>query len=204
MKGSERQGTLQRKTKETTISVSLNLDGSGKRDIHTGVGFFDHMLAQFAEHSCIDVSVNVQQGDTHIDDHHTVEDVGIVMGIALLKALGTCEGIVRYASSLLPMDDALISCALDCSGRSYIFWDVAFTAEKVGTFDVELVQEFFRALIANSGITAHLSKVRGSNSHHIAEATFKAFAVALRHCIEIDSVKFGRVPSTKGILGWEK
>jgi imidazoleglycerol-phosphate dehydratase len=194
-----RQATLTRKTAETAIEVSVNLDGTGQYDNRTGVGFFDHMLDQLARHSLIDLKVEAA-GDTHIDDHHTVEDVGIALGKAMAQALGDKRGIRRYGSCLLPMDDTLVRVALDLSGRPYLVWEVAFTAPKIGTFDTELVSEFFTAFAVNGGITLHVDGLRGVNSHHIAEAAFKAVARALREAIEPDPRKGDEIPSTKGTL----
>jgi imidazoleglycerol-phosphate dehydratase len=194
-----RKATVSRKTAETAIEVSLNLDGTGKYDNRTGVGFFDHMLDQLARHSLIDLTVTAK-GDIHIDDHHTVEDVGIALGKALVQALGDKRGIRRYGACLLPMDDTLVRTALDLSGRPYLAWEVAFTAPKIGTFDTELVREFFTALAMNGGITLHVDAIRGVNSHHIAEAAFKAVARALRDAVETDSRKGDVIPSTKGTL----
>jgi imidazoleglycerol-phosphate dehydratase len=194
-----RKATLSRKTAETAIEVSVNLDGTGQYENRTGVGFFDHMLDQLARHSLIDLKVSAE-GDTHIDDHHTVEDVGIALGRALAEALGDKRGIRRYGSCLLPMDDTLVRAALDLSGRPYLAWEVAFTAPKIGTFDTELVREFFTAFAMNGGITLHVDGLRGVNSHHIAEAAFKAVARALREAVEPDPRKGDAVPSTKGAL----
>jgi imidazoleglycerol-phosphate dehydratase len=194
-----RKAKLSRKTAETAIEVTLNLDGTGAYDNKTGVGFFDHMLDQLARHSLIDVKVRAK-GDTHIDDHHTVEDVGIALGKALAQALGDKRGIRRYGSCLLPMDDTLVNAALDLSGRPYLVWEVDFTAPKIGTFDTELVREFFTAFAMNGGITLHVDRLRGINSHHIAEAAFKAVARALREAVEPDPRKADAIPSTKGTL----
>jgi imidazoleglycerol-phosphate dehydratase len=194
-----RKATVSRKTAETAIEVSLNLDGTGKYDNRTGVGFFDHMLDQLARHSLIDLTVTAK-GDIHIDDHHTVEDVGIALGKALVQALGDKRGIRRYGACLLPMDDTLVRAALDLSGRPYLVWEVAFTAPKIGSFDTELVREFFTALAMNGGITLHVDAIRGINSHHIAEAAFKAVAWALRNAVETDTRKGDVIPSTKGTL----
>jgi imidazoleglycerol-phosphate dehydratase len=194
-----RNATQSRKTAETAIEVSLNLDGTGLYDNQTGVGFFDHMLDQLARHSLIDITVKAN-GDTHIDDHHTVEDVGIALGKALVAALGDKRGIRRYGACLLPMDDTLIRAALDLSGRPHLVWEVEFTAPKIGTFDTELVREFFTALAMNGGITLHVDAIRGINSHHIAEAAFKAVARALREAVEADPRKGDAIPSTKGTL----
>ena len=194
-----RKATLSRKTAETAIEVSLNLDGTGLYDNQTGVGFFDHMLDQLARHSLIDLTVKAS-GDTHIDDHHTVEDVGIALGKALVEALGDKRGIRRYGACLLPMDDTLVRAALDLSGRPYLVWEVDFTAPKIGSFDTELVREFFTAFAMNGGITLHVDGIRGINSHHIAEAAFKAVARALREAVEADPRKGDAIPSTKGTL----
>ncbi len=194
-----RKATLSRKTAETAIEVSVNLDGTGRYDNRTGVGFFDHMLDQLARHSLIDLTVGAT-GDTHIDDHHTVEDVGIALGKALVEALGDKRGIRRYGACLLAMDDTLVRAALDLSGRPHLEWEVAFTAPKIGTFDTELVREFFTAFAMNGGITLHVDGIRGVNSHHIAEAAFKAVARALREAVEPDPRKGDAVPSTKGTL----
>jgi imidazoleglycerol-phosphate dehydratase len=194
-----RKATLSRKTAETAIEVAVNLDGTGQYDNQTGVGFFDHMLDQLARHSLIDLAVKAE-GDTHIDDHHTVEDTGIALGKALAEALGDKRGIRRYGACLLAMDDTLVRAALDLSGRPHLVWEVAFTAGKIGSFDTELVREFFTALAMNGGITLHVDCVRGINSHHIAEAAFKAVARALREAVEADPRKGDAIPSTKGTL----
>lgn len=194
-----RQAKLDRKTAETDIGVTLNLDGTGTHDMATGVGFFDHMLDQLARHSMIDIAVRAQ-GDTHIDDHHTVEDVGITLGQALARALGDKRGIRRYGECALAMDDTLVRCALDLSGRPWLGWNVAMTAPKIGTFDTELVREFFQALSTHGGITLHVDLVRGVNSHHIAEAAFKSVARALRMAVEPDPRLGDALPSTKGAL----
>ena len=194
-----RKATQSRKTAETAIEVSLNLDGTGLYDNQTGVGFFDHMLDQLARHSLIDLTVKAS-GDTHIDDHHTVEDVGIALGKALVEALGDKRGIRRDGACLLPMDDTLIRAALDLSGRPYLVWEVEFTAPKIGNFDTELVREFFTAFAMNGGITLHVDGIRGINSHHIAEAAFKAVARALREAVDVDPRKGDAIPSTKGTL----
>ena len=194
-----RSATLTRKTAETHITVTLNLDGTGSYDNQTGVGFFDHMLDQLARHSLIDLTIRAQ-GDLHIDDHHTVEDVGIALGQALAAALGDKRGVRRYGSCLLPMDDAQIRAALDLSARPYLIFNVAFPTAKIGTFDTELVREFFQALATHGGITLHIDQLHGLNSHHIAEATFKAVARALRDAVEVDPRKSDAIPSTKGAL----
>ena len=194
-----RKASLSRKTAETEIEVEIDLDGSGSYDCDTGVGFFDHMLDQLARHSLIDLRVRAK-GDRHIDDHHTVEDVGIVLGKALAEALGDKRGIRRYGSCLLPMDDTLVRAALDLSGRPFLVWKVDFTAPKIGAFDTELVREFFTALAMNGGITLHVERIDGINSHHIAEAAFKAVAHSLREAVEPDPRKADAIPSTKGAL----
>ena len=194
-----RRAQINRKTAETDITVSVNLDGTGSYDNRTGVGFFDHMLDQLARHALIDMHVKAV-GDLHIDDHHTVEDVGIALGQALTQAMGDKKGITRYGACLLPMDDALVRAALDLSGRPYLVWNVAMTSPKIGTFDTELVREFFQALSTHGGITLHIDQLHGLNSHHIAEATFKAVARALRDALETDPRKADAVPSTKGML----
>ena len=194
-----RRASLERSTKETQISVTVDLDGQGLAEMATGVGFFDHMLDQLARHALIDISV-AARGDTHIDDHHTVEDVGITLGQALEQACGEKRGMTRYGSALLPMDDALVRAALDVSGRPYLVWDVTFPTHKIGSFDTELVREFFQALSTHAGLTLHVSALAGLNSHHIAEATFKAVARALRQAVQIDPRAAQDVPSTKGTL----
>jgi imidazoleglycerol-phosphate dehydratase len=195
-----RTATIARQTTETAISVKINLDGTGTYDNQTGVGFFDHMLDQLARHSLIDLKISAK-GDLHIDDHHTVEDTGIALGQALTSALGDKKGIRRYGECRLPMDDAQIDCALDLSGRPYLVWNLDMPTAKIGTFDTELVREFFQALSTHGGITLHVDQVHGLNSHHIAEATFKAVARALRQAVETDPRKGDAIPSTKGTLG---
>ncbi|WP_395542177.1 imidazoleglycerol-phosphate dehydratase HisB [Neotabrizicola sp. sgz301269] len=194
-----RKAEITRKTKETAIEVAVNLDGTGKAEMATGVGFFDHMLDQLARHSLIDMVVKAK-GDTHIDDHHTVEDCGIALGQALAKALGDKTGIGRYGHFNLAMDDAQVACALDLSARPYLVWSLPFPTAKVGTFDTELVREFFQAFATHGGITLHVDLVHGLNSHHIAEACFKAVARALRAAVEPDPRMAGQLPSTKGAL----
>jgi len=195
-----RQATVTRKTNETDIAVSVDLDGTGRRRIATGVGFFDHMLDQLSRHSLVDIDI-AATGDRHIDDHHTVEDVGIALGQALARALGERRGIMRYAAVDLPMDEALTRAALDLSGRPFLVWNVVFPTAKIGEFDTELVREFFQALSQHAGITLHVDNLRGANSHHIAESCFKAVARALRLAVEIDPRQADSVPSTKGSLG---
>ncbi len=194
-----RQAEITRKTAETQIEVRVNLDGTGVYDNQTGVGFFDHMLDQLSRHSLIDITVRAK-GDLHIDDHHTVEDVGIAIGQALTRALGDKRGIRRYGSFLLAMDDAQVRTALDLSGRPYLVWNVDFPTQKIGTFDTELVREFFQALSTHGGITLHVDALHGINSHHIAEAAFKSVARALREAVEPDPRMAGVMPSTKGAL----
>jgi imidazoleglycerol-phosphate dehydratase len=194
-----RQADLTRNTAETAISVAINLDGTGASEVSTGVGFFDHMLDQLARHSLIDIRLTAK-GDLHIDDHHTVEDCGIALGQALAKALGDKRGIRRYGSFLLAMDDAQIRTALDLSGRPYLIWNVDMPTPKIGTFDTELVREFFQALSTHGGITLHVDRLHGFNSHHIAEATFKSVARALREAVEPDPRRADAIPSTKGVL----
>ena len=194
-----RKAEIERKTNETNVSIKIDLDGTGKSKISTGIGFFDHMLEQLAKHSLIDIDINAD-GDLHIDDHHTVEDTGICLGNAIKKALGDKAGIRRYGFCLLPMDETLMQSALDISGRAHLECNISFKSQKIGFFDVELVTEFFKALCSNSGITLHINMISGSNSHHIAEATFKSVAQSLRQAIEKD-IKIGQnIPSTKGVL----
>jgi len=194
-----RSGKIERKTTETDISVSLKLDGTGKYKILTGIGFFDHMLEQLARHSLIDLEVKAN-GDTHIDYHHTVEDTGIAIGQALTEAVGNKEGINRYGWCLLPMDDTLIRTSLDLSARPFLYFDVDMPTDKIGSFDTELVREFFQAISTHAGITLHIEKLHGYNSHHIAEAVFKAFAKSLRQAIEKDTRNATALPTTKGSL----
>jgi imidazoleglycerol-phosphate dehydratase len=194
-----RQATITRSTSETRIEVTLNLDGTGVYDNRTGVGFFDHMLDQLSRHSLIDMTIRAD-GDLHIDDHHTVEDTGIAIGQALVQALGDKKGIRRYGSFLLAMDDTLVRTALDLCARPYLVWNVEFPSEKIGTFDTELVREFFQALSTHGGITLHIDRIHGMNSHHIAEAAFKSAARALREAVEPDPRMADALPSTKGAL----
>ncbi|SMC73704.1 imidazoleglycerol-phosphate dehydratase HisB [Primorskyibacter flagellatus] len=194
-----RQAEITRNTAETQISVSVNLDGTGSYDNQTGVGFFDHMLDQLSRHSMIDVTVRAT-GDLHIDDHHTVEDTGIALGQALAKAVGDKRGIRRYGECHLPMDDAQVRAALDLSARPFLVWNLEFPTAKIGTFDTELVREFFQALATHGGITLHIDQLHGFNSHHIAEAAFKAVARALRMAVEPDPRAGDALPSTKGAL----
>ncbi|MCB1360880.1 MAG: imidazoleglycerol-phosphate dehydratase HisB [Rhodobacteraceae bacterium] len=194
-----RSATITRKTSETEITVTLDVDGTGRYDNQTGVGFFDHMLDQLARHALFDLTVRAD-GDLHIDDHHTVEDTGIALGQALREALGDKRGIRRYGECHLPMDEAQVRCALDLSGRAFLVWNVDFPTPKIGTFDTELVREFFTAFAGNGGITLHVDRLHGFNSHHIAEASFKAVARALRDAVETDPRKADAIPSTKGAL----
>ena len=193
-----RRASLTRQTAETRIEVEIDLDGSGRSEAATGVGFFDHMLDQLARHALVDLAVRAE-GDRHVDDHHTVEDTGIALGQALAQALGDKRGIRRYGDCLLPMDDALVRAALDLSGRPWLAWEVPLPAAKVGSFDTELAREFFQALSTHGGITLHVDGLRGVNAHHVVEAAFKAVARALRTAIEPDP-RQGGVPSTKGTL----
>lgn len=194
-----RTAKITRSTAETSIEVELNLDGTGTYDNQTGVGFFDHMLDQLSRHSLIDMTIRAK-GDYHIDDHHTVEDTGIAIGQALVKALGDKKGIRRYGHFNLAMDDAQVACALDLSARPFLVWNVSFPTSKIGTFDTELVREFFQALATHGGITLHVDAIHGVNSHHIAEAAFKSVARALRMAVEPDPRMAGVLPSTKGAL----
>jgi imidazoleglycerol-phosphate dehydratase len=193
-----RTATLTRTTGETDISITIDLDGTGVCDVSSGVGFFDHMLTALARHSLIDLTLSCK-GDTWVDDHHTVEDVGIALGQALRQALGDKAGIRRFGDACVPLDEALVLAAIDISGRGELYWDVPIGPAKVGSFDTELGQEFFCGLARDAGITLHLRELSGSNAHHILEATFKAFARALRQAVESDPRVEG-VPSTKGVL----
>ena len=194
-----RTATITRKTAETDIAVSLDLDGSGAGSIGTGIGFLDHMLTALSRHSLIDMTVKAT-GDLHIDFHHTTEDVGIVIGQAIKQALGDKRGITRFGFSSLPMDEALVEASIDISGRAFTGWQVGFNAPKIGEMDTELFEEFFRALAGNAGLTLHIRQIAGTNAHHVAEAAFKATARALRQAVEIDPRQTGAVPSTKGAL----
>ena len=194
-----REYTIERRTSETDIRLTLCLDGTGRAEIDTGVGFLDHMLELFARHGRFDLKV-ICRGDTRVDDHHSVEDVGIALGQALNAALGDRAGIRRYGSVILPMDEALILCALDLSGRACLRFTAAFPSEKIGTFDTELVREFFLAAVRNAALTLHLKMLDGENSHHIAEAMFKAFGRVLREAVSVDPALNGEIPSTKGVL----
>ena len=194
-----RTSTIKRNTEETKIELFLNLDGKGESKIDTGCGFFDHMLTLFSKHSKIDLDVTCK-GDINVDYHHTVEDIGIVLGKALLEALGDKKGINRYADTILPMDESLILTALDISGRSFLGFDVVFPTQKIGDFDTELVEEFFMALTRCAEITLHIKKMAGENSHHIAEGIFKSFARTLRNAVALDENFKDQLPSTKGVL----
>src|SRR5690606_19901902 len=194
-----RTATIERKTKETEITAEVNLDGTGRHAIETGIGFLDHMLDQLSRHSLIDITVRAK-GDLHIDFHHTAEDVGIALGTAIREALGDKRGIRRYASADLPMDGTLTRVALDVSGRPFLVWDVAFATPKVGEMDTQLFREWFQAFAMNAGVTLHVETVYGDNDHHIAESAVKALARALRDAVEIDPRAGGRIPSTKGTL----
>ena len=194
-----RTATITRNTAETKITLCLELDGKGKADIATGCGFLDHMLTLFASHARFDLCVKCE-GDTNVDDHHTVEDIGIALGEALAKAVGDKKGICRYGSAILPMDETLILAALDLSGRSGFYSTLAIPTEKVGTFDTELVEEFFLGLVRNAACTLHVQQLAGRNSHHIIEGTFKAVARAMRAAVAMDAAYADEVPSTKGVL----
>ena len=195
----KRQATIERSTKETRIKATIDLDGTGAYDVTTGVGFLDHMLEQLSRHSLIDITLKAK-GDLHIDFHHTTEDSGIVLGQAVAKALGDKQGITRYASAYLPMDETLTRVALDVSGRPHLVWKVDFSRPKLGDMDTELFREWFQALAQNAGITLHVENLYGENNHHIAETCFKGLARALREAVTIDPRQGGRIPSTKGAL----
>lgn len=194
-----RRATVSRKTKETEITATVDLDGTGSYDIETGIGFLDHMLEQLARHGLIDITLKAR-GDLHIDFHHTAEDTGIVLGQAVAKALGDKVGITRYADVHLPMDETLTRVAVDVSGRPYLVWKVDFSRPKVGEMDTELFREWFQAFAQNAGITLHIENLSGENNHHIAETCYKGLARALRQAVEHDPRQAGRVPSTKGTL----
>ena len=195
-----RQAAVKRKTKETDISVTVSLDGSGVSDISTGIGFLDHMLDQLARHSLMDITVKAK-GDLHIDFHHTTEDTGIALGEAVSQALGDRTGIRRYGSTLSPMDETLTRVVVDASNRPFLVWRVSFPTPKVGDMDTELFKEWFQAFVQNAGITLHVENLYGINSHHIVESSFKGLARALRAAVEIDERAAAKVPSTKGVLG---
>ena len=193
-----RSATIERNTAETQITLSLNLDGSGTADVDSGIGFLNHMLTLFAKHSGCDLTLRAA-GDIEVDDHHLTEDIGIVLGMALKQALAEKRGIRRYGDILLPMDETLLLAAVDCSGRPFFVWDVAIPQPKVGTWDTELAEDFFRALAVNGGLTLHMRLLNGANSHHIIEAAFKACARALREAVALDA-RESDIPSTKGTL----
>ena len=195
-----RNAAITRKTAETDVTLTLNLDGSGEASVSTGVGFLDHMLTLFAKHSRFDLDLSCR-GDTGVDDHHSTEDVGIALGSALAEALGDKRGVTRYGSMLLPMDEALVLTAVDLSGRSMLRFGLELPAQKVGAFDTELVEEFFLAFTRSAGVTLHLRQLDGSNTHHIIEAAFKGFGRALRQAVAVDPAAADEIPSTKGILG---
>lgn len=194
-----RSAEMKRTTAETAIELRLNLDGTGAGKIATGVGFMDHMLTLFSRHARMDLDV-VCKGDTAVDDHHSVEDIGICLGAAIARAVGDKRGIRRYGSMLLPMDEALVLCALDLSGRSCLRYQAEIPSQKIGTFDTELVEEFLQALTRSAGLTLHMRQMDGTNSHHIVEAMFKALGRALREAVSIDESLGGEIPSTKGVL----
>ena len=195
-----RTGTVDRKTKETSISVAVDLDGSGRSQIATGIGFLDHMLDQLSRHSLMDLKVEAK-GDLHIDFHHTTEDTGICIGEAVAKALGDRTGIRRWGEATVPMDETLTRVALDASNRPYLIWKVSFSKPKLGEMDTELFKEWFQAFAQNAGLTLHIENLYGENNHHIVESCFKGLARALRQAIEIDPRKSDAIPSTKGVLG---
>ena len=194
-----RKVEIERRTAETDIRLSLDLDGSGSSIINTGCGFLDHMLTLFARHGRFDLEVQCQ-GDTEVDDHHTTEDIGICLGMAFAEALGDMAGITRYGHIIMPMDETLILCAADISGRSYLGYSLDIPTEKVGTFDTQLTEEFFLAFIRKAGMTLHLRQLAGTNSHHIIEGAFKAFGRTMKQAVSIDPSQAGRIPSTKGVL----
>lgn len=195
-----RRATVKRATKETQIEATVNLDGAGNYDVATGIGFLDHMVEQLSRHSLIDIHLRAK-GDLHIDFHHTTEDVGIVLGEAVSKALGERKGIVRYGDALIPMDETLTRVALDASNRPYLIWKVAFTRPKLGDMDTELFKEFFQAFAQAAGLTLHVENLYGENNHHIVESCFKGLARSLRTAVSIDPRKADAIPSTKGVLG---
>ena len=194
-----RTATITRKTAETDIDLNLNLDGTGTGAIHSGCGFLDHMLTLFAKHGRFNITLRCK-GDTYVDDHHTAEDIGIALGQAFAEALGEKRGITRYADTTLPMDEALILTAVDISGRSYLAYDLQIPTQKVGTFDTELVEEFWLAFTRNARLTLHIRQLAGRNSHHIIEGAFKSTARSLKAAVAIDSAYFDEIPSTKGVL----
>ena len=194
-----RKSEIKRKTAETDIELSFSLDGEGRSNINTGCGFLDHMLTLFASHGCFDLDVSCK-GDVEVDFHHSVEDIGICLGQAFKQAIGDCKGIKRYGNMILPMDETLVLCSLDVSGRAYLAYGLDIPAEKIGDFDSELIEEFFLGFVRNAGITLHIVQLDGRNSHHIAEAAFKAFARALSDAVSADEKRANKVPSTKGVL----
>lgn len=194
-----RKSDIKRKTAETDIELSIELDGQGLSNIDTGCGFLDHMLTLFASHGGFDLDVKCK-GDVNVDYHHSVEDIGICLGQAFKNAVGDCKGIKRYGNMIIPMDETLILCALDVSGRAYLAYDLKIPNEKIGDFDSELIEEFFLGFVRNAGVTLHVKQLDGRNSHHIAEGAFKAFARALGEAVEVDKKRSDKVPSTKGVL----
>jgi len=199
-KSSPRTGTVERKTAETAIAISVNLDGTGAYEVSTGIGFLDHMVEQFSKHSLIDVSMNVS-GDLHVDQHHTTEDSAIALGQALSEALGDKAGIGRYGSAYSPMDETLSRVSLDISGRPFLVWKAGFTQEKLGEWDTELIEHWFHSVAQTAGLTLHCELLYGTNNHHICESLYKGFARAMRIAVERDQRKGGAIPSTKGQLG---
>ena len=195
-----RTATCERKTQETEIEVSVNLDGQGIYDVETGIGFFDHMMEQLSRHSLIDLKIRAK-GDLHIDFHHTVEDVGIILGQAVKEAMGDLRGITRYGNAIIPMDETCTRASVDISGRPFLVWKVDFTRPKLGEMDTELFQEWFRAFAFGAGMTLHVENMYGENNHHIIESSYKALARALRQALEIDPRKADAIPSTKGVIG---
>ena len=196
---SSRQAEIKRKTNETDISIFINIDGDGISEIDTGIPFLDHMLHQISSHGLFDLKIKAI-GDTHIDDHHTNEDVGIALGKAFTKALGERKGINRFGHFFAPLDEALVQVTLDCSGRPHLSYDLKLKAPRIGNYDTELVREFFIAFVNSSGITLHINQIQGTNSHHIVEACFKAFSRSMRMATEIDIRRSGTIPSSKGML----
>lgn len=194
-----RIASVERITNETSIQISVNLDGTGKANIQTGIGFFDHMLDQIARHGLIDLDI-VAKGDLHIDGHHTVEDVGITLGQAVLKAVGDKKGLRRFGHAYVPLDEALSRVVVDFSGRPGLIMDVAFTSGQIGAFDTQLTHEFFQGFVNHALVSLHIDNLKGSNAHHQAESVFKAFARALRAALELDPRQLGQIPSTKGSL----
>lgn len=200
MSNSQRTGTVERKTAETSIAIAVNLDGTGTYEVSTGIGFLDHMVEQFSKHSLIDVTMQVT-GDLHVDQHHTTEDSAIALGQALTEALGDKAGIGRYGSAYSPMDETLSRVALDISGRPFLVWNAAFTQEKLGEWDTELIEHWFQSVAQTAGLTLHIELLYGTNNHHICESIYKGFARAMRVAVERDLRKGGAIPSTKGQLG---